>query len=275
MKQSLLFICTAFLLQSCSVGNLFEGLGDTPSGSGNPTFPQGQSACRIKTFTVPASGGGNVYQVTYNYFEMITDMVSSLKKVKYVYNNTGLASIEYYNTGNLQAYHRRDLSYDASGYLSEEKNYDYTAGAWQYIDRTVYTYAGFKVVQKDKYAAGTTYTGKQTFDYTGENITTQKVYDAAGVLTATYNYSYNLARTNSFYNNFSQMTQVEPFPDDITTMPFYSARNEPVHIDAIIPGAPATTPAQNNFTYTYNSSGMSNTVNYNGAFYRGFTHTCD
>ena len=256
-----IFILTAFLIAliSCNKNN---------NGNNNGQITN----CKITSIIYDFSPSPRTYNATY-VGNNLTELVSTVDKTIFSFNSSNqITKRETYDIGNLEVQQKTEYTYNSNGNLTEEVNYEYFSGALNATSKFTYTYNGSKRTEMLIYSnGGTTYDGKNTYNWTGDNISALTHYSNTNTIDCVNNFAFDLTKTNSFYSNYPNFYIQDLYDEDLTHVYFLS-KNQLTTISSQCP-----TLETDNWTFTYNSSNMMKIVKINNGTipYWTFNYSCD
>lgn len=187
---------------------------------------QQNKECKIAKITYGFSSGNRIYTATYT-GNNIAQLTSNVDKVVFTYNsNNQLIKKEIYNLSNNQIIFKSEFTPNSNGQIIEQRNWDLYNGNLTYTGKETYQYSGNRLIEiLDYNVNNTTIDDKTVLEWTGENPTKLKLYDENNTLECETAIFYDLVTENKFNSTFKYFMFQDIFDEDFNTYLFLGKNN--------------------------------------------------
>jgi len=224
--------------------------------------------CKISKISYGYFSGTRVYNTVYSNGNL-TELISNIDKIIFTYdNNNFLIKKEFYDIGNAQVQFRTLFTSNPSGQIVEQKSWEFYNNNLLYTGKETFTYIGNKLSEIKNYALDdTTIQEKIIFEWTNDNPTKLKLYDANNILECENTISYDLSKENKFNSTFKYFAFQDIYDEDFNTFQFLGKNIVTSHTNLCSSDI-------DNYNYSFYSNGLTDQVNLNGNMLWKFEYSC-
>lgn len=221
--------------------------------------------CKISKITYGFGSGNETFDVSYDN-DNISQFLSSTTKVIFSYNSNQLTIKETINLSNNQTEFKSEFV-SINGKITEERTYEYYSGALNYTGKDNFEYSGNNLTLIQHYNSNDAYSGKTVINWTNNNPTSTSFYDENNVLECTITLNHNNTQVNKFNAEFMLFLFQDIFDEDFSKYLFLGNHN----LTSTTNSCSGNT---TNYTITNNSNGYTSEIKQGTNSLYKFEYTC-
>lgn len=229
----------------------------------NPENPN--QTCKISKITYGFGSGNETFDVIYNNGN-ISQFLSSSSKVIFSYNSNQLTTREIINLSNNQTEFKSEFV-STNGKITEERTYEYYSGALNYTGKDTFEYSGNNLTLIQHYDSNNAYSGKTVINWTNNNPTSTSFYDENNVLECTITLNHDNTQVNKFNAEFTLFLFQDIFDEDFSKYLFLGNNN----LTSTTNSCSGNT---TNYTITNNSNGYTSEIKQGTNSLYKFEYSC-
>lgn len=207
--------------------------------------------CKISKITYGFGSGAETFDVSYNNGN-ISQFLSSTTKVIFTYNSNQLTTRETINLSNNQTEFKSEFI-TSNGKITEERTYEYYSGALNYTGKDTFEYSGNNLTLIQHFDSNNAYSGKTVINWTNNNPTSTSFYDENNVLECTITLNHDNTQVNKFNAEFTLFLFQDIFDEDFSQYLFLENNN----LTSTTNSCSGNT---TNYTITNNSTGYTSEI---------------
>ena len=221
--------------------------------------------CKISKITYGFGSGSETFNVSYSNGN-ISQFISSSTKVIFSYNSNQLTTKETINLANNQTEFKSEFE-STNGKITEERTYEYYSGALNYTGKDTFEYSGNNLTSIQHYDSYNTYSGKTVINWTNNNPASTSFYDENNVLECTITLNHDNTQDNKFNAEFTLFLFQDIFDEDFSKHLFLGNNN----LTSTINSCSTNT---TNYAITNNSNGYTSEIKQGTNSLYKFEYSC-